>query len=71
MLEQESYNLDGSLKSRSKYTYKYDNKGNVLEKNEYNSDGTLDFGATITAGLPQGAGVVFIYWIEAKIVFQF
>ena len=38
-LEENSFNLDGSL--FSKYTYKYDDKGNKLEENFFNSDGSL------------------------------
>ncbi len=39
-LEENSFNLDGSL--FSKYTYKYDDKGNQIEENSFNSDGNLD-----------------------------
>jgi YD repeat-containing protein len=40
LIEENEYNLDGSLDSKN--TYKYDDKGNLVEKNEYDADGNLD-----------------------------
>ncbi|MCX6148671.1 MAG: hypothetical protein NTW25_15675 [Candidatus Kapabacteria bacterium] len=37
MIEQVSYNPDGSM--TSKYTYKYDEKGNIVEKVNYTKSG--------------------------------
>ncbi len=43
IIEENRYNLDGSLDEKSTYQYKYDTKGNKIEKNEYNSDGSLSY----------------------------
>lgn len=39
MVEENSYDTDGSLSTKSKYVY--DNKGNQIEGKKYNSDGSF------------------------------